>query len=99
MGETGNLLDGCDRKNGLHLMSNFSFCRLGPAVAYMSWKNIGYQVTTNVPIFIVIRSGDKICSIFFDRSYTVFNRSNFQYGGKRGLGATSKASSYRTKPI
>ena len=30
-------------------------------------------------------------------SSTVFKRSNFQYGGKRGLGSSGKASSNRTK--
>ena len=45
MGETENLQDGCDcKKNGSRLIVNFSFFRLGPAVAYMSWKNIGFQL-------------------------------------------------------
>ena len=56
-----------------------------------------YRVsTTNVPIFIEIRSGDKIRSIIFERSYGL---QTVKDGGKRGLGATGKASSYRAKPI
>ena len=74
---------------------------------FSTWSRCGIYVmkkyrvsTTNVPIFLEIRSGDKMRSIIFEKSYVwVFKRSNFQDGGKRGLGATGKASSYRAKPI
>ena len=68
---------------------------------FSTWSRCGifvmkkYRVsTTNVPFFIEIRSGDKIRSIIFERSY-----GHFQDGVKRALGATGKASSYRAKPI
>ena len=61
---------------------------------FSTWSRCGIYVmkkyrvsTTNVPILIEIRSGDKIRSIIFED------------GVKRGLGATGKASSYRAKPI
>ena len=90
MGETENLQDGCDRENGSRLI----FFRLGPAVAYMSRKNIGFQL----PMYdflskLVLET--KFVPIF-STGHTVFERSNFQYGGKRVLGATGKASSRKT---
>ena len=98
MGETENLQDGCDcKKNGSRLISNFSFFRLGPAVAYMSRKNIGFQLPMCqfLSKFVLETKFVPLSS----RGHTVFKRSNFQDGGKRGLGATGKASSYRAKPI
>ena len=56
-----------------------------------------YRVSaTNVPIFIEIRSGDKIRSIIFERSYGL-QTVKLPRWRKRGLGATGKASSYRAK--
>ena len=72
---------------------------------FSTWSRCGIYVmkkyrvsTTNVPIFIEICSGDKIRSIIFERSYGL-QTANFQDGGKRGLVATGKASSYRAKPL
>ena len=54
------------------LISNFSFFRLGPAAAYMPWKNIGFQQpmcqfvskfvleTKFVPLFTKVSIVDKI---------------------------------------
>ena len=93
MGETENLQDGCDCKK-----SWFTFDI--KFLIFSTWSRCGIYVmkkyrvsTSNVPNFIEICSGDKIRSSIFERSY------NFQDGGKRGLGATGKASSYRAKPI
>ena len=91
MGETENLQDGCDCKKMVHVWYQISH--------FFDLVMKKYRVsTTNVPIFIEIRSGDKIRSIIIEKSQ-VFKRSNFQDGGKRGLGATGKASLYRSKPI
>ena len=59
---------------------------------FSTWSRCGIYVmkkyrvsTTNVPIFIEIRSGDKIRSIIFERSYGL-QTANFQDVGKRRLG-------------
>ena len=72
---------------------------------FSTWSRCGIYVmkkyrvsTTNVPIFIEICSGDKICSIILKRSYGL-QTVKLPDGGKQGLGATGKASSYPAKPI
>ena len=68
MGETENLQDGCDCKKWFTFDIKF--------LIFSTWSRCGIYVmkkyrvlTTNVPIFIEIRSGDKIRSIIFERSY------------------------------
>ena len=72
---------------------------------FLIWSRCGIDVmkkyrvsTTNVPIFTKFVLETKFVPLS-SRGHTVFKRSNFQDGGKRGLGATGKASSYRAKPI
>ena len=98
MGETENLQDGCDCKKLFTFDIKF--------LIFSTWSRCGiyvmkkYRVSaTNVPIFIEICSGDKIRSIIFERSYGLQTVKLTKDGGKRGLGATGKASSYRAKPI
>ena len=68
MGETENLQDGWDCKKWFTLDIKF--------LIFSTWSRCGIYVmkkyrvsTTNVPIFIEIRSGDKIRSIIFEKSY------------------------------
>ena len=68
MGETENLQDGYDHKEWFTFDIKF--------LIFSTWSRCGIYVmkkyrvsTTNVPIFIEIRSEDKIRSIFFKSSY------------------------------
>ena len=98
MGETENLQDGCDCKKWFRFDIKFLiFSTLSRCGIYVMKK---YRVsTTNVSIFIEIRSGDKIRSIIFERSYGLQTVKLPQDGGNRGLGTSGKANSYRAKPI
>ena len=69
MGEAENLQDGYDRKKHWFTFDNkfFIFSTWSRCDIYVMKKYV--VSTTNVLIFIEIRSGDKIRSIFFDRSF------------------------------
>ena len=60
-----------------------------------------YRVsTTDVPIFFIeIRSGDKIRSIFFERSHGLLATKPAIWWKYKEMGATGKDSSYGIKPI